>query len=182
MTLQPRATQQRDDNMLAAILPARLTGALMCLTIVAGCAGIDAWPEKTNDLGVRYYTQAPFLLVHTDGKGGLTSELIWLPDTTKVMTIRPYTYLAKNEGALKFDEGVLTSAKSVADETAIPNAILGALKTAAIAALNAPTASDTVPSPRLFKILINGDTISLIGNEAQPQHINITIPPKKADK
>jgi hypothetical protein len=60
---------------------------------------------------------------------------------------------------------------------------LSALKTAAIAALNAPGEdAHEIPAPRLFRIVVDGKEVSLVGNEANPKVIRITVPPKKAAK
>jgi hypothetical protein len=68
------------------------------------------------------------LLVYTDGKGGLVSKVLYLPDSTKLRTIKPYSYGAVNNTTLKFDKGRLLQAKAVVDETAIPSATISALK------------------------------------------------------
>ena len=53
---------------------------------LSACAGLTARPitsvdDEANATGFRYYENAPFLFVHTDGKGGPTAEIVMLPDT-----------------------------------------------------------------------------------------------------
>lgn len=150
-----------------------LLGALVA-GILSACAGLDVKPinsEADNNVarGFRYYQPAPFLFVYSDGKGGIISKIIYLPDTTQKMSIKPYAYLASNESTLQFDTGMLTQAAAVVDETVVPTAALDSLAkvlgTVAKAALNAPESIQeaTVPIPYLFKIIIKGDNIELRG-------------------
>ena len=44
------------------------------------------------------------MLVYPDGKGGLVSDLRYLPDTTRLRVIKPYAYLASNEITFTFQE------------------------------------------------------------------------------
>ena len=157
-----------------------LTILPLLVCVLGGCAGLTVTPigegkgenSETDARGFRYYQPAPFLLVYSDGKGGLVSQITFLPDTTKKMSVRPYAYLASNESTLQFDAGMLTQAAAVVDATIIPSAALDtlakALGVAAKAALNAPEATNetTVPVPYLFKIVITGNQIQLKGGPA----------------
>lgn len=129
--------------------------------IAAGCAGITAKPVPDADAdttsGFRYYDTSPFLLMYTDGKGGLTSKLMYLPDTTKLRSIAPYNVLANNTTTLKFDHGRLLGAKAVVDEAAIPSAIVASLEKIAVAALKVAALNASpeqgIPAPYLFRIV-----------------------------
>lgn len=148
------------------------------LGLLAGCAGIDSKsiPPRdadldtvdAKDLGFRYYETSPFLLLYADGKGGLVSKVLYLPDTTKKRSIRPYNYGAKNDVTLKFDHGRLVQAKAVVDETVIPVAVVAALEKVAVAYTKAGNGgSDTLPVPSLYRILGKPDgTWSLEGTKA----------------
>jgi hypothetical protein len=137
--------------------------------VLTGCAGLDVAPvsDDAKASGYRYYQQAPFLFVRSDGKGGLTSEIVFLPDTTHLMSAEPYAYLATNNTTLSFNNGSLTEASVVGDETAVPSAFVDALTkaaAAAIAAADIPTGPQpTAPVPYLFKIIVHGDKIELRG-------------------
>lgn len=156
-----------------------------------GCAGLDVAPVSDDqiDLGYRYYAQAPFLFVRSDGKGGLTSEIIFLPDTTQEMSARPYAYLANNNTTLSFSNGTLTEANVVGDETVVPVALADALGKAASAAIaaNAPgNLTATAPVPYLFKIKVNGSKVELNGGPAFGTNgkqavitLNVVIPTTK---
>jgi hypothetical protein len=178
---------------------------LSSLVTFAGCAGFSAKPipdittdDKVN--GIRYYEPAPFILVHTDGKGGLVSRLLYLPDTTQKMSIEPYAYLAKNKTTLTFTNGMLVFSKSEVDETIVPKSIIENLKTAAVAAakkgFDAPQ-MDTVtkvPAPALFRVIVdpNGGIYLLGGYGLDPngdkrQDIRVVVsepakPPAKEEE
>lgn len=126
--------------------------------LLAGCAGIDARAPKAtdlaDDLGFRYYETSPFLLMYTDGKGGLISQVLYLPDATKLRTVRPYAYGAKNDSTLKFEKGRLVQAKAVVDEAIIPAAVVSALEKVATASIKAMNSNrNGIPSPYLFRIV-----------------------------
>lgn len=153
----------------------RRVASFIATTLLAACAGTIVRPvadDNTAD-GIRYYESAPFLLVYTDGRGGISSQLIYLPDVTNIRSIDPYAVLAKNETTITFSRGVLSQSKSVLDETIVPNAAITALETAANAALQAandPTGSGRqvdLPLPRLYRIVIDSHgRVSLRGGTA----------------
>lgn len=179
--------------------------SLLAFTALVGCAGTNvssiADPElgvagKYSDEeadGIRYYESAPFLLVYTDGKGGLNSQLLFLPDLTQKRVIDPYAVLAANNSTLTFSNGVLTQGKTIVDETVVPKAVVGLLEKLATAALagtlnaagTTPTAQ--LPPPQLFKIVIDKDTARLVGGpggdkNGQVRMIEVTISnPDKPD-
>ncbi len=171
------------------------------LTIVlAGCAGVSVVTVKESDAqnqcikaslrsicdekatGFRYYEPAPFLFVHSDGAGGIAAEVVWLPDTTKKMSISPYAYLASNKTTLTFANGMLTEASTAVDETIIPNAVLSAIVTAGVKAI-AGSEGSQVPVPYLFKISFDPHTgdakltggFPTLADKATPVVIHVTI-------
>jgi hypothetical protein len=173
---------------------------------LTGCAGTNvarvSSPEygvggKVADSqanGIRYYESAPFLLVYTDGKGGLVSKLLFLPDLTRKRVIDPYATLASNNTTLTFSNGVLSQGKTVVDETLVPKAVVGALEKAATAALggtlNAPGAPPTaqLPPPQLFKVVLTTGGARLVGGQTvdkdgRVRMIDVTISdPDKAEE
>lgn len=87
----------------------RFPSLLWCAlaSVLAGCAGTSvetiADPAADKEArGIRFYETAPFVLVTSDGKGGLISELIYLPDTTRKRSVRPYAFMANNNSTLTF--------------------------------------------------------------------------------
>jgi len=157
---------------------------VLCLS---GCAGLKVVPINPGGIpdskahGFRYYQASPFLLVATDNKGGLTSQILYLPDTTKKMSVQPFSYFATNESTLKFDNGVLTQAAATVDETVVPKAILDAMKdvlTAAAKAAAFNVADDVqtpAPAPSLFKIVVRGGEVVLLGGQGDPPVINTAV-------
>jgi hypothetical protein len=173
--------------------------ALVAMLAIAGCAGTDAMQVESLDAdnratGIRYYETAPYLLVHTDGKGGLKSQLLFLADLTQKRSIDPFAVLASNESTLTFKNGTLSQSKTVVDETVVPKAVITAVERAAAAAisasLNDPDASATaqVPPPRLYKIVIDSEKVRLVGGttvdaSGNPDTITVTISqPAKPEK
>jgi len=151
--------------------------------------------DSSKPRGFRYYLPAWYLLVHTDNNGGLTVTPILLPDTTKRMSTRPYAFLATNDVDLKFsNKGMLTSAKSDADATAVPKAVITAASAVAVGALKAglldverrekpePGTHRLVPSPYLFKLVQAPDgTYRLRGNEGINLTVRVPRPQKPQD-
>lgn len=156
-------------------MPRVLLVAAIAVSLL-GCAGVKHLPEGgERDHGIRYYRSAPYLLVHSDGKGGLITRLLYLPDQTQVMSATPRSNLASIKTALVFQDGVLTSAVEEPDSTGLPEAIL----TAAEAVLPLLAASmkpgDRFPQPSLYRIVVQGDRLTLIGGEAgAPIHIRLS--------
>lgn len=149
-------------------------GYLALCAVVSGCAGItakvlDETADK-SDTGFRYYDTSPFLLVYTDGKASVESKLLYLPDTTKLRTIKPYNFGAKNDATFRFDKGRLIQAKAVVDETIIPNAVLAGLEKMATSKIKAfANNADGVPAPYLFRIVVKEDgKWDLQGQQAVP--------------
>lgn len=136
----------------------------LALTLVA-CAGLSgrtlSEDEDWSASGFRYYDSSPYLLVYTDNKGSLNSELKYMPDLTKKRQVKPYQFLASTDGKLDFEDGILTGAESNADGTAVPKAVISALEKAAKIAIAADTsparevadANGMAPRVYLFKII-----------------------------
>jgi len=144
---------------------------LISTIVLSGCAGMTAKPvaDDAKAEGFRYYDTSPFLLLYTDAKGGLKSEVLFLPDTTKLRTIQPYGWGATNKTTLAFDNGRLVKATNEIDETVIPKAVISGLeKIASSAAKAANGGNDGIPGPYLFRILRdNHGTWSLAGGIAE---------------
>ena len=163
--------------MKTEALLAKLVICLAVAALAAGCAGVQVQSLGTDEAkdkearGFRYWQPAPFLFVRSDGQGGLTGEIKWLPDTTQKMSARPYSFMAGNDSSLEFTNGVLTSATADIDETAVISSSLGALSkilsATAKGAADAPISSpETVPVPHIYKIVVKGDEIHLLGGAA----------------
>ena len=143
----------------------------------SGCAGVavnslgSSASADTEARGFRYWQTAPFLFVRSDGQGGLSGDIKWLPDTTQKMSARPFAIFATNESKLDFTNGTLTSAMIKANETEVVTASLTALGKVLVAAAadgrRAQTPPSKVPLPHIYKIVIEGDKISLIGGAAK---------------
>jgi|SRR5882672_4825617 len=139
-----------------------VVSAAACVSLLCSCAGVSVVPVgdlSTKDAdarGIRFYQEAPFLFVYPDGKGGITSEVKWLPDTTQILSARPYSVLAKNDVTLQFTSSVLTNSTVTVDETDVVKASITALgKVLAVA--NTPGEDVTIPPPKLYRIVVDGD-------------------------
>jgi hypothetical protein len=145
------------------------------LLLMVNCAGMTVKqvdPAKDADAnGVRYYGVSPYLVVYTDGDGGLTADVTYLPDPTKLMSAHPYNYLASNTTSLTFSNGVLTNAETDIDTTAVPKAVLTALKDIAVAVIGAGNEAEgdpqppTIPVPKIFKIQVANGHAQLVGED-----------------
>lgn len=136
----------------------------------AACAGIAVRPvsdaKNEKDAGIRFYQSAPYLLIKTDNKGGVTGEILWLPDVNQRMSAYAYSYLATNDTTLKFSNGMMTSATSEVDTSAIPKALLTTIVSLAEKAMNDPNAPKRVaPGPSLYRIRVKGTMATLIGDD-----------------
>jgi hypothetical protein len=172
-------------------------GMTACL-LLAGCAGtkvarvsnpaynVTGKYSDEDANGIRYYESAPFLLVYSDGKGGLNSQLLFLPDLTQKRVIDPYSVLASNNSTLTFVNGVLTQGKTVVDETMVPKAVIGTLERAAAAmiggAFNDAGAAPTpqLPPPQLFRIILANGSARLVGGpgidqDGKVRMIDVTV-------
>jgi hypothetical protein len=140
---------------------------LLCWTL-AGCAGVTYETILSEDAdvratGLRFYDSSPYLLVQTDNQGALKAELTYLPDLTKKRQATPYAFLSTNSTTLDFQKGVVTTTVSDVDTTAVPVAVVTALKNIGMEAvkgalLDDPDAADdarpdSVPRVYLFKIV-----------------------------
>jgi hypothetical protein len=164
----------------------RRSGAwgLLLSSAFAGCAGstttsIRDEADDARARGFRYYESSPYLLVYSDGKAGLTTRLIYLPDLTKKRSVRPYQFLARNATKLTFANGVLTSAEMKGEATVVPKALIEAAKGAASQAFKAFAASGEgrAPPPYLYKVVFDEQGARLEGGPGMlggvPQEISI---------
>lgn len=163
--------------------------AFALLALLSSCAGVSFVNYNPSDAktdrktgGVRYYNAAPYLLLWHDGKGGLSSDLVYLPDTSYKVSANPYTIMASNKTTLNFDETYLffKGASTELDTTKVPKAIISALEkvaTSAIGAgfLSAGEGEDStgVPTPYIFKIVFEEGKILLKGGQADPTIIKL---------
>jgi hypothetical protein len=165
-------------QMKSRMFAAARVAAVLSAAALSGCAGLTIKPVPNDAAdnaaeGFRYYRSAPFLLVYADNKGGLETKILYLPDTTKKMSVHPYSYLASNNATLVFDKGRLTQAKAEVDETVIPAAAVAALETVAkelvAAKLVLPTQPIKAPAPYLFRIVKKQGHWTLEGGQGQDQ-------------
>jgi len=84
--------------------------------------------DDQADTGIRYLNTSPYLIAYSDGKGGIITQVTYLPDPAKKMSAKPNTTLADVDSTLDFDRGVLTSSVSKGDATAVPMAIAKAVE------------------------------------------------------
>jgi hypothetical protein len=143
----------------------------LVLALSSGCAGISVRPvaqghDNETVKGIRFYQSAPYLLIVTDNKGGVTTQVLYLPDTNRLMSAYLYNKVATSDSTLKFKNGVLTSAVVEVDTAVVPKAILNAIATAAAAAFNQAGGGQAklAPGPYLYRIKVEGNSATLIGS------------------
>lgn len=153
----------------------RMLAVGLCVVFLAGCESVTHAPQTKQLDGIPYYESAPYLLVYSDGHGGLKWQIKYLPDQTRPMTVKPSAFLSHAEMNLTFQNGMLTTASTMGDSTGIPKAIISAVES--ILPLIGAAALETekkngFPAPYLYKIVINGasdqaDAVSFIGGQAK---------------
>lgn len=165
-------------QMKSRMFAAACVAAALAAAALSGCAGLTIKPVPNDAAdnaakGFRYYRSAPFLLIYADNKGGLETKILYLPDTTKKMSVHPYSYLASNNATLVFDKGRLAQAKAEVDETVIPAAAVTALETVAkelvAAKLVRRPEPIQAPAPYLFRIVKKDGRWTLEGDQGQDQ-------------
>jgi len=124
--------------------------------------------------GLRFYQPSPYLLVYSDGKGGINWEIHHLPDPTKKMSAKPYNFLSSLKFTLTIDESsqVMTKATEIGDSTAAPKAVLKAIKElvpaikgALLNAIGESKRLGLIPTPHLYKIVTDKKGTRLIGGQ-----------------
>lgn len=163
----------------------------LALLAGSGCATMIHRPltekDDTADRGVRYYGLSPYLLAYSNGKGGVTTEVRYLPDPAKKMSVRPEATLADVGSTMHFENGALTSAADTGDATAVTKAALSAVEKIGVALLGANAAKaaaddPVIPAPYIYRIVVKGEDIQLIGGD-RTHSFKITLlpqpPPKK---
>lgn len=156
-----------------------------------GCAKVDVktlTPEEDNrDEGIRYYERAPFLLVYSDGKGGLVTKVKYLPDRKKLRSIHSMNFMANNKNTWNFKNGMLVDSINVSDATTVPKAVIKAVETVASKAAgmgmfftSSAKEGYVLPPPALYRIYINGGIVRFVGGagtdpEGKPMVIEFTL-------
>jgi hypothetical protein len=179
--------------MRLAVANSPVWGGLLCAALLAALTGCysavvyHAANKGDDSTGIRYYQSAPYVLIYSDGKGGLNWQIVYLPDQTKLMTVAPTTFLGKSQMSLSFINGTLTSGGGTGDTTTIPAAIFAAVQGAipllssAVVNIGAnkgilPGASNPpvlpplapppkFPAPYLYKIVVEGGSVEFIGDQ-----------------
>ena len=156
----------------------------VCLTVLvmlcAGCsASVKYAREDDPSTGIRYYESAPYLLIYSDGKGGLKWQILSLPDQSHVMTVAPVVHGGgKSQMSLSFQNGVLGTSTVAGDTTAIPSALIAAAQAViplVAAAVFEGQKPAEFPKPYLYKIVVSGGTVEFLGGEGDAT-IRVPIP------
>lgn len=164
--------------------------AFISFLFIAGCARtvytpVD--PKDDNSDGFRFYQSSPYLLVYTNGKGGITTQILYIADPAKLVSAKPKNFLSKSDLSMEFENGVLTKSKSDIDATIVPSTIIKAAQSVAttfLAGANDPKKSITernMPAPQLYKIVVNGSTVSFIGSENK-EEIKVNLLAQKEEE
>ena len=121
-------------------------------------------------MGLRYVETSTYLLVTTDNNGGVKSEILTLPDRSRLHSARPWALMSSNETTLTLSEGALAGTSSTLDTSKVPAAIADAVKSFGTKLVGANTKGTTdpgktVPGPRLFKIMFTPEGVALVDAE-----------------
>jgi hypothetical protein len=151
--------------------------ALVALLAFGCSAAVKYTPATDGGTGIRYYQSSPYLLVYSNGKGGLIWQILYLPDQTKMMMVEPKVIGGRSEMTLYFQNGVLTGSTELGDTTELPKAILAAVQSAIpLLAMTMEVQQPTVPAPYLYKIIVEGDKVRFVGGHGD---CDIIVPLKE---
>ncbi|WP_367874183.1 hypothetical protein [Luteolibacter sp. Populi] len=159
-----------------------LSGSLGLL--VAGCAGttFHRVANDNSDKGIRYLEYSTYLLVTTDNNGGISSEMINIPDKTRMMSARPWAFMSSNDTTLSFKEGVLATSVSSMDTTKVAIAVADLVKEVGAKMIGANDPGEaalpkgTVPAPRLFKLMNVKGAPRFVEAPVDPMIVNFAPP------
>jgi len=171
---------------MTRVMPAIFVAALIAVGF-SGCTSVAPVPvPRANPFpdepgGIPYYDGSYYLLIYADGHGNLKWSLEYIFDPAKKMIYKASATLASLETSLKFNYGLLSESTTTADSTAVPTAILGAFKTVLSAGvMNDLTSGATkVPTPRIYKVLIHGDQVELLGADDQGAPVLVRVTQRK---
>jgi len=144
-------------------------------------------PGSDSGDGFRFYQSSPYLLVYTNGKGGIVTQILYISDPAKLMSAKPKNFLSKTSMTLEFENGVLNTSKTDVDATIVPSAIIKAAQSVAttfLAAANDPqkgNAERSMPAPQVYKIVVKGFKVFFIGSENKTE-IKVDLLPQDAEK
>lgn len=168
-------------NLTGCCLLAALTAS------VSSCTATVVYEHATAaSTGIRYYESAPYLLIYSDGKGGLKWQILYLPDQSHTMSATPEVRGGAAQMTLYFQNGVLGTSTVQGDTTAIPSAILAAAQAAVPLLIGAGVFEGPkpvpFPSPYLFKIVVSGGSVRFIGGQGtdgdgKAVDIQVPLPP-----
>jgi hypothetical protein len=157
------------------------------ISLLSSCARIvyEPVPKDSDDdsNGIRFYHSSPYVLVYSNGKGGLITQILYIADPYKKISAKPKSFMATAQTTMEFDKGVYKSAKNTIDATAVPSAIIKAVEAAApafIAALNEPVPTLKVPPPYLYKIIVDGSSVKFVGGQGDIS-INVNVLKQKEE-
>jgi hypothetical protein len=144
--------------------------ACLGVIVLSGCESVTYAPQAKQPDGLPYYESAPYLLVYSDGHGGLKWQIRYLPDQTRIMTVKPSVFLSHAEMNLNFQNGMLTTASAMGDSTGIPKAFISAVESVlpllGAAALEQEK-KNGFPAPYLYKIVVQGGSVAFTGGQAK---------------
>jgi hypothetical protein len=89
--------------------------SLFCIVLfVTGCATINVFDEKGEDIGIEFYPAKPYLLIEST-KEGLQAKVITLPDVTRPHRIEHQGGIGAVEFSVQLSGGMLTSVNQKTD-------------------------------------------------------------------
>ena len=185
----------KDSRVLRLCVVAAGFGVFLTTT---ACAGVRYRPIPPEDVGpgdgIVYYESSLYLLIYSDGKGGLAHKILQLPDPTKKRVASPYSTLSSLDLTLTFTDGYLTQSTQSGDTSAVPVAVMKAVTSVVPGILArgggkegiAPdektikiAPEHCVPAPYLYKIVVHGDRVGFYG-EAGDEPIYASLVDQKA--
>lgn len=176
-------SRRRVGRLFVAAVLGLQTMAAACAATVTHSRIVSDAADKTA-IGVRYLGTSPYLIAYSNGKGGIVTEIRYLPDPAKKMSAKPSSKMSDVGATMDFDRGVLTTSAETGDATAVPKAIAKAVEAFVPALRSALNKADgpkeyEIPAPYVYKIVVNGSDVYFQGKQGDAP-IKITLIPQEA--
>lgn len=124
----------------------RVSLAASAALLLAGCittVEVTKVGRDSNAKGLRYSLPATFLLVQPQADGSATYTWVHMPDPQRTYAIEQHAILSKFTLDVATSNGLLTSAQSAGDNTAVTAKLLEAAQAAKVADITARSGSET---------------------------------------
>jgi hypothetical protein len=162
------------------------------LALLGGCLRVTHRPLPPGDLtedvtarGIRYYGTSLYLLLHSDGEGGVVTRLLELPDVTRKTSLEVEGVFGSVDLQLRLRDGALTESDERLRNDVLALTLMEAAGSIAQSAASGMYRGDPasmrehqLPPPSLYKIVARGSHLELLGGQGDAP-IRVPLPRSK---